>query len=214
MYKNDKEMVTCIDCHDAHGGVSAANVVEEHQLSANGDNNALCLACHNSSLRAPGAGETVTTIDETTEGAHPANFQFITQQMADDLAAGNVPNNDPAIGAEVMRHIGTWASATMKTLADLYDPYNPAVTGMGRCTSCHMPKTAKSARTANALFDAGSPSNQQYLQGDIHSHTFDVTTTEAVNAMRVAVGSAASTTPAGMTDACGTCHTGPLTNNP
>jgi len=199
MYKNDKEMVTCIDCHDAHGGASAAGVVEEHQLSANGDNNAVCLACHNSSLRAPGAGE--TTPDETKEGFHPANFQFITQAMADDLAAGSTA--DPAIGTEVMRHVGKWATPAMAAM-----PYDPVGSGMGRCTNCHMPKTAKTARTANALTDG----TNQYRMGDIHSHTFDVVTTEFVNAMRTATGSAASTTPAGMTNACGFCHTGALTN--
>jgi len=220
MYKNDKEMVTCIDCHDAHGGPSARGVVEEHQLSANGDNNAVCLGCHNSSLRAPGAGEVAPTdtvgataiAAEALEGAHPANFQFITQSTADDLAAGLTltPAEDTAIRTEVMRHVGKWADATM--MGNM--AYTPVTTGMGRCTNCHMPKTAKSARTANALFDAGFPNNQQYLQGDIHSHTFDVTTTEAVNAMRTTVGSAAGTTPAGMTNACGFCHTGVLTNNP
>jgi len=198
MYKNDNELVTCIDCHDAHGGVSAAGVVEEHQLTDNADNNAVCLKCHNSSLRAPGTGETAA--DEAQEGKHPANFQFITQAMADRLAAGtNTAADDTAIGTEVMRHVGKWANTAMGLMA-----YDPTISGMGRCSYCHMPKTAKTARNANALLNTNS--GNQYIQGDIHSHTFDVMTTEAVNAMETDKG-AGSTTPAGITNACGSCHT-------
>ncbi|NOY52785.1 MAG: hypothetical protein GXP58_04105 [Deltaproteobacteria bacterium] len=208
MYKNDMEMVTCIDCHDAHGGPSAAGVVEEHQLTANGDNNALCLGCHNSSLRAPGAGE--TTPDESLEGADPANFQFVTQSMADDLAAGTTtPTDEATIASEVMRHIGKWVNSTMS-----YMTYDPVGSGMGRCTNCHMPKTAKTARWENSLTDGSN----QYREGDIHSHTFDVVTTEFVDAMRTDLAAngdpdpAGDTTPAGMTNSCGYCHVGALSN--
>lgn len=206
MYKNDNQMVTCIDCHNAHGSS------EVHQLTANNDNNALCLACHNDSLRAPGAGETAPTAttgqtaDDAAalEGKHPANFQFVTQVIADRLVAGtHTAADDEIIAREVMRHVGKWANTTMASM-----PYDPTGSSkMGRCSICHMPKTAKSASNRNALKNGSI----QYIEGDIHSHTFDVSTTEAVNAMQTAKDNlGASTTPAGMTNACGTCHTSVL----
>ncbi|MFV1960100.1 MAG: cytochrome c3 family protein, partial [Planctomycetota bacterium] len=191
MYKNDNELVVCFSCHDAHG------TDEEHQLVANGDNNAVCFTCHSDELRAPGAGE--TTPDESLEGKHPANFQFVTAAMADRLANGtNTGADDAMIASEVMRHVGWWADGTMGGMT-----YDPTGSAMGRCTSCHMPKTAKSASTSNALLAASN----QYLQGDIHSHTFDVVTTEFVNEMYTAnADDAAKVTPTGMTNACGFCH--------
>jgi len=204
MYKNDNWMVTCIDCHNAHGGS------DEHQLTANNDNNALCLNCHNDSLRAPGEGEVAPTATTgasadtaaALEGKHPANFQFVTEAIAARLNAGTqTAADDTAIGLEVMRHVGKWANTAMAAMA--YGPTGS--TKMGRCSICHMPKTSKSAANSNALLNG----TDQYLQGDIHSHTFDVMTTEAVNAMKADKG-ASSTTPAGMTNACGTCHTSAL----
>jgi predicted CXXCH cytochrome family protein len=196
MYKNDNQMVTCFDCHDPHGSE------QEHQLIANPDSNAVCLSCHNASLRPPPPGE--TTPDESLEGRHPANFQFITQAEADALAAtGAVASS---IGTEVMRHVATWTGNNLMGTLD-YDPdgsAGSAVPGSGRCTFCHMPKTAKSASFVNALLVNGS--GNQYLEADIHSHTFDVMTTEAVNSMEAAIGDPANTTPSGMTNACAFCH--------
>ncbi len=199
MYKNDNELVTCVSCHDAHGSD------EEHQLVANGDNNAVCLACHNGDdLRAPAPGE--DTPDESVEGKHPANFQFITAGMAERLADGSASADDvTAIGDEVMRHVGVWTGNDL--MGNL--TYNPdgsvdsSIPRAGRCTTCHMPKTAKSASTSFAI--SVQKSGNQYLQGDIHSHTFDVSSTEAVNAMESDRG-AAETTPAGMTNSCAKCH--------
>jgi predicted CXXCH cytochrome family protein len=199
MYKNDKELVTCISCHDAHG------TAEEHQLVANGNNNAVCLQCHNGDdLRQPAPGE--TTPDESLEGKHPANFQFITQAQADSLAADTATAADiTAIGGEVMRHVGVWTGNDL--MANLtYDPDGSAgssIPGAGRCTICHMAKTSKSASNSNAI--SVQKSGNQYLTGDIHSHTFDVSSTEAVNAMEGDKG-AAGTTPAVMTNACAKCH--------
>jgi len=196
MYKNDNQMTTCFDCHDPHG------TNEEHQLIANADNNAVCLSCHNASLRPPAADETAP--DEAKEGKHPANFQFITQAEAGALAATGAVA--PSIGTEVMRHVATWTGNNLMGTLD-YDPdgsASSAVPGSGRCTFCHMPQTSKSASFHNALLINGS--GNQYLEADIHSHTFDVMTTEAINSMEAAIGDPAKTTPSGMTNACGFCH--------
>jgi predicted CXXCH cytochrome family protein len=39
-YKNERELLTCISCHDAHGSS------HKHMVIYNADNNAACLSCH------------------------------------------------------------------------------------------------------------------------------------------------------------------------
>jgi len=169
MFKNDHEMVTCIDCHDAHGSS------EEHQIKYNADNNALCLECHN------GADVTI------------AGFGTITRAMVDALQTDGT--SDPAIGTAVMGHVSTDSSVVMGLQA-----YNPVGTKMGRCITCHMPKTAKSARW-NATQTNG------FREGDIRSHTFDVMPKTATETMLTALGSKTKVTPSGWTNKCGFCHT-------
>jgi len=71
--------------------------------------------------------------------------------------------NDVRVGGATVRnavlnHMGT--EAVMGTVV-----YEPAGTGVGRCSKCHMPETASSAiRTA---FGTG------LKEGDIHNHTFN-----------------------------------------
>ena len=100
-----------------------------------------------------------------------------------------------AIGKDVENHIFD------KTGTQQMAPYDPEGTAMGRCILCHMPKTARSADWRNALVTQLG----QYRQGDVTAHTFDVMATEAVNEMGAARG-IKETTPAGITDSCGSCH--------
>ncbi len=86
MYRNDREIVVCFSCHDAHGSD------QEHQLQYNPDNNAICLECHNGS--------------EVTKGG----FGSITRAMVDDLQANGT--SDPAIGTAVQGHMLTFAGMT------------------------------------------------------------------------------------------------------
>jgi len=175
MFKNDRELVVCANCHDAHGSD------QEHQLKYNNDNNAGCLVCHN--------GDDLYR-DPT---AHPANFQNITAAMVNSLISTGTA--DPTIGTEIQSHMSTWAGMT----AD----YDPEGTGHGRCSKCHMPKTAKSAiwKAAKKFGD------NQYYEGDIHSHTFDIIGKDVVEAMVQAGKSGTSVIPSPFTSSCGTCHT-------
>ncbi len=202
MWKNDHELVTCISCHDAHGGASDAdNKYYEHQLAMNADNNALCFSCHN------GEDMESNNINDAT-----GDFQGISGDMAADLAAGTATTDEKTIiGNQVMEHVGKWANSTMGGL-----PYDPdGSTKMGRCITCHMPKTAKSARWANSLktgsvFDPSTGKFKYYQEGDIHSHTFDVMTTDAITAMMNAASinnDTSKVTPAAVTNKCAYCHT-------
>jgi predicted CXXCH cytochrome family protein len=121
---------------------------------------------------------------EVTKGG----FGDITRAMVDDLQATG--NADPAIGTAVEGH--------MLNLAGMTATYDPEGSGVGRCVKCHMPKTAKTARWRDM--------SNGWREGDIHSHTFDVMSAEAINAMFDAVNDKTLVTPAGFTDECGVCH--------
>jgi hypothetical protein len=75
------------------------------------------------------------------------------------LTASDARTNPAAVGTAVLRHMGE--EAVMGQVS-----YDPAGTGVGRCSKCHMPKTASSAirKTVGAGLQ----------EGDIHNHTFNI----------------------------------------
>ncbi len=146
----------------------------EHQVKEDPDNNALCLTCHNG--------------DAVDKGG----FDAVTTAMVDDLISTGVPAT--SIADTVESHMLDYAGMTAS--------YDPEGTGVGRCTTCHMPKTAKTARWHDM--------SNGWREGDMHSHTFDVMSQAAISAMFTAVGGdRTGVTPAGYTNSCGTCHTLP-----
>jgi predicted CXXCH cytochrome family protein len=147
----------------------------KHMVIYDPDNNAACLSCHHG----PGS-----------------IFPDITAAMASRLKTGMGTAADKAvIGEDVEAHMFD------KTGSPQMNPYDPEGTAIGRCTLCHMPRTARSTDWRNALVSQSG----QYLHGDVTAHTFDVMKTEAVNGMAAARG-VTDTTPAGITDKCGRCH--------
>jgi hypothetical protein len=86
---------------------------------------------------------------------------------ADDfgLTVNDVRNNSPSIRTAVLAHMGKEAVMGDAHIAGLY---NPAGTGVGRCSKCHMPLTASSSGQRTTL----PGSNQR--EGDIHNHTFNI----------------------------------------
>ncbi len=177
MFKNDRELVVCATCHDAHGSD------EEHQLKHNADNNAGCLECHNG---------TDLNRDLTK---HPANFQNVTRAMVDTLQSGGAA--DSVIESDVEAHMTQWAGMTAT-----YDP--DGTTSVGRCVKCHMPKTSKSAIWNAQTKDFGN-SNTSY-EGDIHSHLFDIVGKDVVEASVNDGNSGTSVIPSPYTNSCATCH--------
>lgn len=90
----------------------------------------------------------------------------------EDLTAADINLNDVGtIGPVVQDHMGRAAMGNAI--------YNPTVTGVGRCSTCHMPKTAKSA-----------------VAYDIHSHTFKI------------IWPSLTTANPGLPNACEGCHDG------
>ncbi|NOZ83376.1 MAG: hypothetical protein GXP60_00925, partial [Epsilonproteobacteria bacterium] len=137
-------------------------------------------------------------------------FREITGTMVDNLESGPASAlGNLVIGDVIMAHV---ADVTGNGMAG--QPYTPTsdASPMGRCITCHMPKTAKSARWVNSLktdvWNTSTGAFKFYQQGDIHSHTFDVMTTDAITAMMDAKSDDTSkVTPAAVTNKCAGCHT-------
>jgi len=78
-FRNDREILTCISCHDAHGSPY------RHMVDFNTDNNALCLSCHS------GSGQV---------------FPNIEQGMVDRLKNdADTPEDRTVIGKDVEEHL-------------------------------------------------------------------------------------------------------------
>lgn len=126
--------VSCYDCHDPHGSSQEHMIVTERDEEDSQGN----------PITIP------TSADNNTLclSCHASNGDFagITPEMVADYS-----NNISTIGAIVSNHT--------------HHPYDPEGNDEGevasRCTSCHMPKVAKSA-----------------LPYDVHSHTFEAISPE------------------------------------
>ncbi len=157
-------------CADCHDAHRATN---DHQLRFNEKNNRLCLTCHNGDI----LPDTKTAYDSLT---------------LDEIQRFN-KSDQKKIAAAVKKHMAKKASPVMGAM---YDPLGMKV---GRCTSCHMPKTAKSAEF--------TVQKNGFITGDIHSHTFDVMGFMSIMKMRAKYGKI-GVTPNGYTNSCGVCHHG------
>ena len=129
----------CFDCHNPHADQDVKHMMAT-ELTHSGltydvdnDNNSLCFSCHN------GHGD--------YENVSPTDVGMITN----DFAPASVVD-------AVLFHMKDKAAMPVDA-----EDYDPAGTGTGRCSKCHMPKMAKSADYVPDK--AGNP------VGDIHSHT-------------------------------------------
>jgi len=199
---NPYEKVSCTDCHDAHslqGGPSQF----ERSNSQSGDqfvfqNNAavlrddvLCLACHATHGDfATVALEDVARYHLSEGGAIQMNGTSWTASPDDQSASETVVAD--AVDAHMVARAG---------MSAYFDPMgNGNGQPVGRCSSCHMMKTAW---TSNFLFSGPDGSgNTASVSGDVSSHSFKVADTQA--ALLSVPG--ASTWDAVMPNACGSCH--------
>jgi hypothetical protein len=131
----------CFDCHDPHGNGKKHMITDELTRSGHtftdvsNDNNKLCLSCH------------------ATHG----DFEDVTKEDVDLITDDSAPQ---VVVDAVVDHMSDKAAMPVDS-AD-YDPAGS--TAVGRCSKCHMVKTAKSAVYST---DAAG-----HNQGDIHGHTF------------------------------------------
>ena len=109
------------------------------------------------------SGVTVATKNDDNTlclACHAGSGPFAGITLADVNAGG------AAIANAVLNHMGD--EAVMGTVT--YDPTGSA--GVGRCSKCHMPKTANSATLRTTV--ASGPTISTVTEGDIHNHTFSI----------------------------------------
>ncbi|GEM_PF-868198 len=136
--------LSCFSCHDPHSETQEEQIITSRTdndddnitIQTSVDNNTLCLSCH----------------------AEDSPFASVTNEMVRDVASDTVSDT---LKNAVLDHMGE--EAVMRDEDEI--TYDPEGTGVGRCTKCHMPKTAKTA--ANWDDDAAG-----FDKGQIHSHTF------------------------------------------
>jgi carboxypeptidase family protein len=159
---------TCTSCHDHHSQFLGTTDVRSAQndqfqfVGADFRNNVLCLSCH------AGFGDWAAISKDDVANVHTG-------------AGGAVTKNGAAVApsADDIYHSGLTVSQTvgqhMFQRANMFAPYNPTAdaTPVGRCTSCHMPKLAKSGGYVTGN-DGSSPANKALVEGDQASHYFNI----------------------------------------
>jgi hypothetical protein len=168
---------TCTSCHDGHtqyrGTTHAESKTGDQYVFAAVDfrDNVQCLSCH-------AGGGPVAAMATSGPFANLTKDDIANLQVA---GGGTVTKNGVAVtpSAEeingsksaIVAAVGAHMFAKTSMIAT-YDPLNDALP-VGRCTSCHMPKVAKSGGYTVGL-DADTPANKAIVEGDEASHVFDV----------------------------------------
>ena len=198
---NPYEKVTCTACHDAHGVQGGAfqfarsdTSGAQYTFQTNAAvlrNDVLCLACHatHDDFSAVALAD-VANYHVSQGGAAQKNGAAYSPSSTDQSASQTVVAN--AVNAHMQAQAGMPA---------YFDPTG-SINGqpVGRCSSCHMMKTAW---TSNFLFSGPDANGKTAdVSGDVSSHVFKVADVQAA-ALGVP---GAATWDAIMPNACGSCH--------
>jgi predicted CXXCH cytochrome family protein len=147
--QNPYDVLACWNCHDPHGRQ------RQSQLLAPAENNVLCLRCH------AGFGD----------------FGGISQDDVDVIAGGGRQPSSITQALQTHAKERTFELVGVAMNINLDSYLNPGgANSIGRCVTCHMAKTAKSA---SYIVDAQG----FVIEGDIHAHTFDVISPQTSEAM-------------------------------
>jgi hypothetical protein len=165
---NPYEKVTCTNCHDPHSTYRASSTV----VSPKGDtyayagvaykDNTLCLTCHaGNGIWSAVSKDDVAALHQSSNGVASKNGVAIATLTPEAIETSTVN-----IAAAISQHMADKA----KMSNALYQPNNDGLP-TGRCTSCHMPKVAKSGGYTMGTDDQG---NEAIVEGDQASHVFDI----------------------------------------
>lgn len=92
-FRNNKELLTCISCHDSHGSSY------KHMVTYNADNNAVCLSCHYGSGQVfPNIGEEMVTRlknDKATPADKSVIGDDVEAHIADKTGSYQMAPYDP-----------------------------------------------------------------------------------------------------------------------
>ncbi len=196
---NPYDDLTCADCHSVHSlrqgpyravRESSAGTWELYGLLL--DNNSLCLSCH------AGHGPFADLTKTDVAILHESFGETATLDGADVTFTGeDIQFANARIADAVSMHMQEEASMGLAG----YNPMNDAMP-VGRCASCHMPKTGKSGGWTMGLDGSGATA---LAEGDEASHAFDVIWPWQSMLLKKATGGADTDI---MPNSCGGCHPG------
>jgi len=208
---NPYDRVTCSDCHESHG--LAGGPYQMQRTDTNGDqyvfqsndaamrNDVLCLSCHatHEDFSSVQLTDAANYHISTGNGCSPTAFGCPAVQKngaAYAPSTGDVAASVQVVTAAVNAHMLTRAG-----MPAFFDPTASTQSQpVGRCSSCHMAKTASTA----VYFTAMVGSTTANIAGDVTTHSFMVAgPQDSLNSLN-GLPAYAGTTP--MPNACGTCH--------
>ena len=198
---NDYEQLTCSSCHDSHSlvqGPAEAEVDKNDGAYAytnpTFDDNTLCLSCH----AGYGPFADVLGLDVALNFAQGGGTvtQDGVEVDTDAYGSDELLEARQAVALAVGWHMQETAGMGMAA----YNPTNDEMP-VGRCASCHMPKTAKSGGYTTGVDASGASA---LVEGDQGSHVFDI----IWPAQSAVLKSSTSSDNDIMPNSCGSCHPG------
>jgi hypothetical protein len=195
--QNPLHKVTCSDCHDVHG---LAGGPEERDRAVGSDlyafkrlslrDNTACLRCHAGlGPFADLAAVDVANLHAAAGGVVQKNGVLVVPSASD--ATASLQKAAGAVLAHMTKEVG------MSLVG--YTPTDDVVP-VGRCSTCHMPKTGVSGGSTTALDADGRTA---VAEGDESSHVFDIVWPSQSSIMKKSVGGVdGDISP----NSCGNCH--------
>ena len=198
---NSSAKLSCATCHNVH---SLYQGPEKFPVVRGGDDyvfvtpkvkdNDLCLGCH-----AGAAAFAAVSIDHVA-AAHVAEGSTVEKNgVPMSFTAEEQFDARLAIAAAVSGHMEDKLSMGLV-------PYTPEDDALptGRCTACHMPKTAKSGGYTTGLDGQGKSA---LVEGDQASHVFDIVWPYQSSVLKQSSGGSDTDI---MPNSCGKCHASAL----
>ena len=199
---NPYNRLVCTDCHDHH---SLQQGPPEHEVTAGTDtfeftnptlfDNTLCLSCHATHGPYADVSHHDVAVSFLSRGGEVSLNG--TALSLSDFSAEEILEANLEVAGAVGEHMGEEVS--MGGVA--YTPLDDAMP-VGRCSSCHMPRVAKSGGYETGLDARGRTA---LVAGDQGSHVFDIVWPSQSAVLRRASGGSDGDI---MPNSCGGCHEG------